>query len=51
MKIDCSFCGKPPTAVKALLAGPDVYICNECVALCVDVISDFESKKNEYKET
>lgn len=30
----CSFCGKPNTAVATLVAGPGVYICDECVALC-----------------
>ena len=34
----CSFCGKPNTAVAALIAGPGVYICDECVALCQQVI-------------
>jgi ClpX C4-type zinc finger len=30
----CSFCGKPNTEVATLVAGPGVYICDECVALC-----------------
>ena len=34
----CSFCAKPNTEVAALVAGPGVYICNECVALCQQVI-------------
>lgn len=34
----CSFCLKPNTEVARLVAGPGVYICNECVALCVQVI-------------
>jgi ClpX C4-type zinc finger len=34
----CSFCGKPNTEVAALVAGPGVYICNECVALAQHVI-------------
>jgi hypothetical protein len=34
----CSFCRKPNTAVAALVAGPGVFICNECVALCTEVI-------------
>ncbi len=34
----CSFCAKPNTQVAALVAGPGVYICNECVALCQQVI-------------
>jgi hypothetical protein len=34
----CSFCGKPNTEVARLVAGPGVYICNECVALSQQVI-------------
>jgi hypothetical protein len=34
----CSFCLKPNTEVTAIVAGPGVYICNECVALCQQVI-------------
>ena len=30
----CSFCGKDSASVKALIAGPAVFICNECVAVC-----------------
>ena len=36
----CSFCGKPDTAVQRLVAGPGVYICNECVELSAAVIED-----------
>jgi hypothetical protein len=39
-KLQCSFCGKPQNQVKRLIAGPTVYICNECVMLCVDVLRD-----------
>ncbi|WP_099321043.1 ATP-dependent Clp protease ATP-binding subunit ClpX [Anaerococcus sp. Marseille-P3625] len=41
----CSFCGKDSSQVERLIAGPDVYICNECVALCQQII-DFDSKEN-----
>jgi hypothetical protein len=34
----CSFCGKPNTAVKNLIAGPGLYICDECVGLCVVIL-------------
>ena len=34
----CGFCGKPSTAVARLIAGPTHSICNECVALCVEVL-------------
>jgi len=35
----CSFCRKPPSAVDSLVAGPGVFICNECVDLCVQIIA------------
>ena len=37
-KISCSFCGKSQEEVKELIAGPNVYICNECVVLCKDIL-------------
>jgi hypothetical protein len=36
----CWFCVKPNTKVEKLVAGPGVYICNECVSLCATVIAD-----------
>ncbi|MGD0626947.1 MAG: ATP-dependent Clp protease ATP-binding subunit ClpX [Thermodesulfobacteriota bacterium] len=42
----CSFCGKSQGEVKKLIAGPAVYICDECVALCNDIISE-EVEKEE----
>ena len=33
-KLNCSFCGKEQVKVKKLIAGPNIYICNECVDLC-----------------
>jgi hypothetical protein len=38
--LQCSFCGKSRDHVVKLIAGPGVYICNECVDLCVRIISD-----------
>jgi len=35
----CSFCGKDNTEVKKLIAGPGVYICDECVGLCDDILA------------
>jgi ATP-dependent Clp protease ATP-binding subunit ClpX len=35
----CSFCGKHQRKVDKLIAGPGVYICNECVDLCVEIIA------------
>jgi hypothetical protein len=34
----CSFCGKARREVRKLIAGPDVQICNECIALCNDIV-------------
>ena len=44
MKLHCSFCGKSQDEVKKLIAGPMVYICNECIELCNEIIQD-EAKK------
>ncbi|MBR6239537.1 MAG: ATP-dependent Clp protease ATP-binding subunit ClpX [Clostridia bacterium] len=42
--IKCSFCGKPQDQVRRLIAGPDVYICDECVELCNEIMEeDFHS--------
>ena len=38
--LHCSFCGKSQKEVKKLIAGPTVYICNECVDLCNEIIDD-----------
>ena len=46
----CSFCGKTQDQVKKLIAGPDVFICDECVELCNEILDEefFEGKeKNE----
>ena len=45
-KLNCSFCGKGQDDVKKLIAGPSVYICNECVDLCNDIIEE-EVKSEE----
>ncbi len=42
----CSFCGKNQKEVKKLIAGPSVYICNECVGLCDEIIEDEEKSEN-----
>ena len=49
--LHCSFCGKPEEMTKRLIAGPNgVYICNECVEVCRDVIKE-ESEKSKDKES
>lgn len=46
--VHCSFCGKSQDEVKKIVAGPGVYICNECVALCQEIIDQEleEDRKN-----
>ncbi len=39
-EVRCSFCGRTQDEVKRLIAGPNAYICNECVAICADLIED-----------
>ena len=46
----CSFCGKSQEEVKKLIAGPTVYICDECIELCNDIIAE-ESKLEESSGT
>ena len=46
----CSFCGKSQHEVKKLIAGPTVFICDECVELCMDIIKE-EVKTSEGKGT
>ncbi len=43
--LTCSFCGKSQREVKKLIAGPNVYICDECIELCNDIIA--EETENE----
>ena len=48
-RLKCSFCGKTQDQVKKLIAGPDVYICDECVELCNEILDEefFEAKDKE----
>jgi hypothetical protein len=45
-QLKCSFCGKGQKSIKKLIAGPGVYICDECVDLCVRIIEE-ESADDE----
>ncbi|NUU98971.1 ATP-dependent protease [Marinitoga sp. 1154] len=47
----CSFCGRPASKVETLIAGPGVYICNECIELFSDLIEEDYVKENSKKET
>jgi len=46
----CSFCGKSQKEVKKLIAGPTVYICDECIGLCNDIIAE-EIDREEARDT
>jgi ATP-dependent Clp protease ATP-binding subunit ClpX len=46
----CSFCGKSQREVKKLIAGPTVYICDECIGLCNDIIREETEKEDTYGE-
>ncbi|NLY09246.1 MAG: AAA domain-containing protein, partial [Tissierellia bacterium] len=39
-RLYCSFCGKPQDQVSRLIAGPEVFICNECIELCKEIIDE-----------
>ena len=41
--LSCSFCHKPQRDVEKIIAGPNVYICNECIRLCLDIIRENRS--------
>src|SRR5260370_16870936 len=43
----CSFCGKSQKEVKKLIAGPTVYICDECIGLCNDIIAEEIEKEDQ----
>src|SRR5215467_2853431 len=41
----CSFCGKSQHEVRKLIAGPEVFICDECVDLCIDIVEPEDDKE------
>ena len=49
-KLKCSFCGKSQDQVKKLIAGPGVYICDECIELCNEILAEefYNSTNNSY---
>jgi ATP-dependent Clp protease ATP-binding subunit ClpX len=51
-KLKCSFCGKTQDQVKKLIAGPEVYICDECVELCNEILDEefLEGKEKDAAE-
>ena len=52
-RLKCSFCGKTQDQVKKLIAGPEVYICDECVELCNEILDEefLDTKDKDGKET
>ena len=49
---NCSFCGKERAKVKKLIAGPKVYICNECIDLCHSILEESDiNEKQAGQET
>ena len=46
--LSCSFCGKAQKEVRKLIAGPSVYICDECVELCNDIITEEYEREDYY---
>jgi ATP-dependent Clp protease ATP-binding subunit ClpX len=48
-QLRCSFCGKGQKEVKKLIAGPGVYICDECIDLCMDIIDEEKDKESTVK--
>ena len=52
-RLKCSFCGKTQDQVKKLIAGPDVFICDECVELCNEILDEefFETKDKNDNES
>jgi len=45
--LKCSFCGKSQDQVRRLIAGPGVYICDECIELCSKIIAEELEEKNQ----
>ena len=49
-KVRCSFCGKTQDQVRRIVAGPGAYICNECVLICQEIVSDDVESVGEHGE-
>ena len=47
----CSFCGKSQEEVRKLIAGPDVYICDECIALCNEILVEEEGEYRHFSSS
>lgn len=49
--IKCSFCGKSQDAVERIIAGPGVFICNECISVCTNILEDDDYEDTEFNYT
>lgn len=49
--IKCSFCGKSQDAVERIIAGPGVFICNECINICTNILEDEDYEDTEFNYT
>ncbi|GAV11350.1 ClpX C4-type zinc finger protein [Paenibacillus sp. NAIST15-1] len=46
-EVSCSFCGKSQTSVKKIITNHEVSICNECIELCVEILSEQENDSDK----
>jgi hypothetical protein len=46
-KLNCSFCGKSQDLVNKLVAGPGVYICDECIILCGEIVDEMDGSQEK----
>jgi ATP-dependent Clp protease ATP-binding subunit ClpX len=51
LQVNCSFCAKPSSAVAKVIAGPGVYICNECIQLCNDILEEEQQQASSQAGT
>ena len=49
--VKCSFCGKSQDAVERIIAGPGVFICNECISICTNILEDDDYEDTEFNYT
>jgi ClpX C4-type zinc finger protein len=50
VQVRCSFCAKPSSEVAKVIAGPGVYICNECIGLCNDILQAEQQRPSKPPE-
>ena len=48
--IRCSFCGKNADMVEKIITGPSVHICNECIAMCSDILREERNRQQKPSE-